>query len=1094
MNTPSHSRSAVLRIRAATLAFTCGLTFMSSGASAIEIPNVPLESGAQYPPPNVMFILDDSTSMERDYMPDTVPSVSPVNIASQTYARNAVYYNPAVTYEPWIKADGTRFTQGLSYTAALTHNHIIPSSGGTTNLSDSVRTFYVPKAGALDLASTESYYRYQITTGSPGDIIRSEYGTANNSNRCPGMSGSPTWKNCTSTTATPSARPNTSRTLAQEKANFATWYSYHRTRMKVAKAGASEAFQGLPSNLRIGFANIHADANSRMDIPVDNDGGLFRGDNKAEWFKYLHGENLESGTWYTPLRTGLADIGEYFKSTSADGPWGPESGEDQLACRQNFAILTTDGFWNKQDEDIAPSAAQTALSNIGNEDGTPEPNGYVATAPYADNHSKTLADVAMYYWKNDLRPDLDNKVPTSSADNANWQHMSTFAISIGLEGSISPRTPRTTRSGSSGWPNPDPGTGTGKIEGIDDLWHASVNGRGSFIVANNAREFQRGLLDAFSLVAERTGSASNVTANSTSITSETRVFQATYVSGKWSGNLLSYPATSSGLGGSSWSAAALIGSTTRNFFTWDTGRKRGATFPTTGGGASSNQQSDLDQSARAIAPVSAANNVAYLKGTRTLERQNGGTLRDRASPLGDIVNSSPAYSKDTDTIFVGANDGMLHAFNASTGRELFAYVPGNMDIAALGDLSNPNYQHRYFVDGPISVSSRDVGDGRNILVGALGRGGKTLYALDVTTPASFAASDVLWELTDDDLGNVLGEPLLTMTNDGKSVAIISNGINSKNGSSVLFVIDLETGDVLHELDTGVAGDNGLFDPRGFDIDRNLTVDYVYAGDRLGNLWKFDFTKETPTIAHSGKPMFTTDTGQPITSGLALGTDPKTKKRWVFFATGSYLTVDDLTDTTIQSVYGIIDEDEVVSMDDLVSRDIIFVGTTVPGAEVRTFEPVGTLDADEKGWRLDLDNPDKGERVINRPQLRPGVLVFSSRVPPEEATGCDAGGSGWVNALSPFAGNSTEKPWFMLDVDGDGKFDDEKEGFIFDYEGEEVWVPVGSVRALNKTMLTQCAILDGIMVCGDSGGGITPIPINPPAGAPKRASWHEVLGD
>jgi type IV pilus assembly protein PilY1 len=1144
-----------------SLLAACLLTAAAGNAKAVEFPNVPLESGAQYPPPNVMFILDDSGSMEETTMYTKVSNVSPANIRDFAAVRNTIYYDPAVTYKPWIKADGSRYTAGLSYTSVLTDPTKL--TGDSTNLTWRPFTFYVPKTGATNLALTASYWRYDILSGG-GSILRTDYlntsgypvndiddnsgmtdvgtftvpagagainvnlsgGThgdntsANNDDgngadlylrfnaapttsdyTCRSIGGSNT-ESCTIYSPTagtwyigiaaasryrdvdvkverwinPTASLPTSRTLSQEKVNIATWYSYHRTRMKVAKAGASEAFYGLPSNLRIGYTNIHADAASQFDIPVGNDDGLFRDDNKEDWFAHLHDENTASPS-YTPLRTGLVNAGEYFKNTDADGPWGPETGTSQLACRQNFAILTTDGYWNKQDEDEASSEVQDALDAIGNEDNTDGPNGYEAKPPYADNHSRTLADVAMHYWKNDLRTDLANQVPTSTADPATWQHMTTFAISIGLEGSISPRTPRTSREG---WPNPDPGTGTGDEEGIDDLWHASVNGRGGFVVANDADDFQRGLLDAFSLVAERTGSASNVTANSTSFTNDTRVFQASYVSGRWNGQLVAFDATLAGVSPTPlWQAAELLPTVTRKFFTRNTATGNGVTFPTTA------QTALLNQSTRPIAPVSGADNVAYIKGVRTRERQNGGTLRDRASALGDIVNSSPFYVKNTNTVYVGANDGMLHAFDARTGVELFAYVPTLINFADLAMLSSTNYQHRYFVDGPVVVSTLEQTPGANYLVGSLGRGGKGLFGLDVSDPSDFRANDVLWELTDADLGNVMGEPLIaTLNDDDKRVAIVGNGLNSTGGNAVLFIIDLATGDVIDKLDTGVGGDNGLFAPRGWDNDGNGTVDYVYAGDRLGNLWKFDFTGATASIALGGSPLFTTSTGQPITTGVAIAKDPSTSKRWVFVGTGSYMTSDDPVDASVQSIYAVIDENAEVDRGDLEERDIV-VSTTVAGRRVRGFEPLESLPSGRKGWYVDLDTPSAGERVVTRPQVRGTVLVFSSRIPPTD-NACDAGGSGFVNAIDAFSGTSSSDPYFV-DVNRNNNPDDDELTY-----GDGT-VPVGSID-LGIGMPTLPTVIDQLLVVGGSKGNLGSVKINPLGGVARRASWHEVLGD
>jgi hypothetical protein len=286
----------------------------------------------------------------------------------------------------------------------------------------------------------------------------------------------------------------------------------------------------------------------------------------------------------------------------------------------------------------------------------------------------------------------------------------------------------------------------------------------------------------------------------------------------------------------------------RKVFTWN--GTSGVNFPT------ATQTATLARTG-GLAPVTGADNANYIKGTTTLERRFGGELRNRASLLGDIVNSSPAYSADTSTLYVGANDGMLHAFDATTGAERFAYVPGGIDFTNLATLSDPQYVHRYFVDGPVVASSFAQTPGKNYLVGALGRGGKGLYGLDVTTPASFAAGNALWEVNDagGDMGMVVGEPLVVTLNDtaNTKAVVVSNGFNSTNGHSVLFLINIATGAIIKKFDTGVGGDNGMSAPLGLDTDRSGTLDYVYAGDRKGNLWKFDVTGNTARPGTSPSP-------------------------------------------------------------------------------------------------------------------------------------------------------------------------------------------------------------------------------------------------
>ncbi len=1076
-------RQRLLPVSGALLA-----TLLSLPGAAVEYPDVPLQSGKAYPPANMMYIQDDSGSMAFERMPDEGGLNASIN--ARSYVHNTIYYNPSVDYFPWMQANGARRTGGTNYTSAF-NDAMQPS--GNIDLSNNDRIFYVPKANATtvaQLASGANYDRYRIYE--TGGAIYIEQCTKSDSTNINATNATWDSKNCTKNKQSDTP---TGRSVNDELTNYATWHSYHRTRGKVAKAGASEAFNLVGENIRVGYDSIH-NRNPRL-IPVATDGGLFRGANRANWFSSVQASIASNNT---PLRTALARTGAYYQQTQNSGPWatGPTGSDTQLSCRQNFAILTTDGYWN--------GATNTIPAAVGDSDGTAGPAitvdgnyNYVPVSPYRDNFSSnpstqpnTLADVAMHYWKNDLRTDLKNDVAKSSEDPAFWQHMVTFGVSIGLQGKLNPKTDLASiTNGSKRWGNPlDAFDG----DRVDDLWHASVNGRGKFIVASNTKEFTQGILDAVNVVAERQGSASNVTTNSTSFSSDTRIYQAKYVSGKWTGDLEAYDATAAGVAAApAWKASEQVPAwDSRKIFTWNT--TGGATFPTV------LQTAALNQSLRITSPVSGADNASYIKGDASRERRNGGELRNRDVLLGDIVNSSPTYVRDSETIFVGANDGMLHAFAAkasgsgnnavTAGQELFAYVPGGISLTGLATLSDPNYQHKYFVDGPVMVSSKTQTPGKNYLVGALGRGGKGLFGLDVTTPKSFAANDVKWELTTGaNLGQILGESLIVTLNDtARTKAVIfGNGINSTSGRAVLYVVNIATGAIIQQIDTGVAGDNGMSAPRGWDDNLDGTVDYVYAGDLKGNLWKFDFTSTTGagSIAFGGSPMFASGVSQPITSAVALAKDPKTGKRWVFVGTGSFISTADFTNTAVQSVYGLIDEGATaITKGQLTKRDIV-VTTTLNGRTVRGFETNGTLATTSRGWYVDLDKPTPGERVVNRPQVRGSVLIFASIIPPVDDP-CDVGGTGFINALDAFTGTSTGDPYF--DANGDRVVNGDDQ--VTTANGK---VPVGSIDP-GVGMPTLPTIIDNLVVVGGSLGNLGDVIVSPQSGPPRRTSWHEVVRD
>lgn len=885
------------------------------------------------------------------------------------------------------------------------------------------------------------------------------------------------WRHCTY--ATP-----TGRSEADERQNYANWWSFYRTRMKAAKAGASRAFSEIGGEYRVGMAGL---TSITQRIPVGSDGGLFRdrsspaSTNRSDWFSALFGMNDNGGT---PLRSALQRIGNYYKETGSTGPYAG-TGATQLSCRQNFAILTTDGYWNGDsgfsgmngDEDAGPT-------NTG-------PNGatytYSPVRPYLLSDQDTLADVAMHYWKTDLRTDASmiNNVPTSTSDPAFWQHMVTFGVSLGLTGTLEPSDYPDLVSGAKNWPAPYDGAGA---ENIDDLWHAAVNGRGKFVAATDPQKFAQALRSALAAVVERTASSSNVSANSATISTDTLLFQARYVTGRWIGELVAYPITSSGASPTPlWAASQEIPAAgSRNVFTW-TG-SAGANFPT------SSQSTYLN----AIDP----NTVDYLLGDQSHEVANGGLQRDRVSVLGDIIHSSPFYAKDMNTVFVGANDGMLHAFDATTGEETFAFVPGNIDLAALRSLPTDSYSHAYFVDGPVFVSTRaSNAANKNYLVASLGRGGKGVFALDVTDPGNFDGSKVMWgfDATNHDLmGNVLGRPIIAQLNNGATGVIVANGPNSTNDTAVLYVLNMADGAVLAEIDTGngnAANPNGLSTPRAWDDDGDGDVDIVYAGDLRGNFWRFNISSSTPSnwtsasnrmILHAAK-----DSGgnaQPITGGPSIGIDPVSFKTWVFFGTGRLLNSDDLfnpdgtPNKAVQTWYGLIDDGTTIGARaaNLQERKVQTAGY-IAGKPVRGFEANDELAAGKRGWFIDLLTPGsppvaEGERIIGDTALVGETMLVSSIIPTSD--GCGSSGRGYINALDAFSGSSVAENFF--DVDNDGEYSDDNVGGL----------PVGSVD-LGVSMPTQGLLIEDLLFVGGSAGGTASVKVNNP-GNQGRISWRELI--
>ncbi|MES2671270.1 MAG: PilC/PilY family type IV pilus protein [Pseudomonadota bacterium] len=981
--------------------------------AAVSLPDTPMQTNNGVPP-NLLFILDDSGSMGDNFMPDSIPATTPnPNISRSTYTLNTIYYNPATSYRTWQQADGS-FMAAVPYTAAYDNTALASNPIDLGNATD--RDFYTPIVGITNITDTRQYVRHRFhrngaTISGGGALIVSSCAwnpLANNF-----ADPTPAVTLCARNFANFTWPGGIVRSVAQEKQNFATWYAFGRTRMKVAKTSASIAFNdtsifNADNEFRVGYKTIHNRSN--FLIPVGTNNGVFTGANRTTWFARLFAA-IASGN--TPTNRALYDAGEYFKQTGTTGPWGPQPTTSQYECRQNFSILTTDGYRN-----------ESGLPVVGNVDNTAgpvitRPSGpsyqYTPVLPHRDNWSDTLSDIAMSYWVRDLRSDLDNIVPSSAANPAFWQHMVTFGISIGLKGSLDPVAdlPALT-SGAKTWPQPVNLT----LSTIDDMFHATLNGRGTFVAAGDPDEFSEGLGNALRAIAARRGSGSNAAVTGSSTSSGNKLFQAKFFSAQWSGEVQAFNITSSGVDTTAPVWTASIPAYTSRIIRTHNG-SAGTVFPTV---------------AQTLALTPDVAN--YIRGDRSRELPAAlGIFRNRTSLLGTVVNSSPVYVKtDTavETVYVGANDGMLHAFDAANGVERFAYVPSGIDLTDLKEYSNPTYGHRFFVDGAIITSTKRELASRTVLVGALGRGGRGLFALDVTDPTSFTNSNVLWDKNasfDTEMGQVLGKPVIAKLNDGTTAVLVPNGLNSTTERAVLFVLDLQTGAKIAEIDTGVGSptvSNGLSSPRGWDEDGNGTVDIVYAGDFRGNLWKFDLSGTNPSMWNvaNGRALYTPPTAgaQPVTGGVTIAVDPATDKRWVFFGTGRLLTTTDLTDTALQAWHGVIDDPAAtssVTRASMTARNIAYFDVATKG---RAFEPNSALPAGSKGWYINLDQPPsntlEGERMVGDQQVIKNVLLASSIIPSTENP-C-RGGRGYVNALDAFTGTSLASGFFGS-YDGNGVF-------------------------------------------------------------------------
>jgi type IV pilus assembly protein PilY1 len=400
---------------------------------------------------------------------------------------------------------------------------------------------------------------------------------------------------------------------------------------------------------------------------------------------------------------------------------------------------------------------------------------------------------------------------------------------------------------------------------------------------------------------------------------------------------------------------------------------------------------------------------------------------------------------------------MLHAFNAKTGAERFAYIPNMLFSATEGKglhaLANPVYEHKYYVDLTPTVADVYTDDWKTMLIGGLRGGGKGIFALDVTTEGSMS---VQFEFTHADLGYTFSEIQVAKMNNGKWAAVFGNGYNNTgDGKSKLFIVYLDkSGSKI--LDTGIGSIansdcadadsdcNGLSTPALADLNGDGRIDRIYAGDVQGNMWSFNVSSATEsdwsTAYSGGKPLFTACRAttapcpaadrQPITSKPALARHPDQRGAATFtnvmvmFGTGQFITSSDVTNTATQSVYGIWDRgDSELSPGDLVeqtvsssvSKDAIPI-RVITDLSVTYATDVNTTD---HGWYFNL--PTSKERVVVNP-VTYGDLLFVNTMIPESPQVCDnSGGIGWLMAVDIYNGGEPE--FAPLDVNNDTVFND-----------------------------------------------------------------------
>lgn len=718
-----------------------------------------------------------------------------------------------------------------------------------------------------------------------------------------------------------------------------------------------------------------------------------------------------SANSFTPLGETLAEIWQYFKGGSSSYNSGVTyTSPITASCQQSFTIIVTDG---------EPTGDNRYTDDFSSYGWNPNDSVWLTTTH--------LPDVALYMHNNPAVA----KFPGST--------ITTYTVGFNVNSPI--------------------------------LQATAANGGGQYFTAANEAALAGALNTVVNNIVGMVSSASAAAVNTAYLTTDSKLYRARFNSRDWSGYLEAYSvnATNGDVIGYPdtplWEAGSLLNAnSSRNIYTAGTVSSLYKRVDFTPGNAAALSPAGFMN----FSSSRTATMIGYVRGDA-----NPAGYRNRTSKLGDIAYSSPvlygppngfytdnnypAFKTSNATrqslVLVGANDGMLHAFNADNGTEQWAFIPNSL-LPKLKLLRNVPYTHTNYVNGPITIgdayfkskNQNGVTDStaawHSVAVVGLREGGKSYCALDITDPANPVP---LWELnasSANGLGYSFATPLIIKVKDKTQsqgyrwVAALANGyegITSGKAASLIFV-DLADGSIVSEIvvDTtpfsGVST-NGLATPAAIDVDGDGYVDYLYAGDLMGHLWKFDVTNTDPgkwDVAWQGgktpTALFRAYNGssrmQPIT------TAPDVVLRGgfqiVFFGTGKYYEAGDIANLDIQSFYGVYDynwtgnpNNTQKANEGMLIRDnltALTLSEVVLGSNIWRVTTNNTVGAN--GWYVDLT---PGERVITDPIARSRKIIFTTFIPDTDP--CGYGGTSWLMELNMDTGATPPRP--VLDVNGDG---------------------------------------------------------------------------
>lgn len=1091
---------------------------------------------------------------------------------------NAIYYNPDVRYQPWMGPTGTRLPASDPAAARLD-----PTSKGNTDPVYNLTTNKITQKAhwCWGPSSCDDWYWARDQSGNwyqalveterdfyPGLVYRLK------------PNGDPTQKadyvayNINSTSNFSPAIKHANRTdcaaakctRTEERQNFANWFTYYRMRETLTKAAVSESLNLYVDKLRVGWARLNLTAKSKRDdgkevsrVETDARGGPIRpftAARRSTVLTAIQGHKFAGGT---PLRVTLDEVGKYFERSSSEqkgSPWLEDpanASSTKLACRRSANLLLTDGYYNDAYTDAGDLDSTEPGAAHDYKDANPNnysPTKYMPVRPFIDepNHlSNTLADAAMKYFYRDLETGIDNKVWPVDGDIAFWQHLTQYTVGLGVKGTLDSSSPekkvetlKKIVDGELTWPMPEDSKPPTKI---DDMWHAAVNTGGNFYSVSNVTELTEAFVDAFGRAAGNEAKEAGVATAAPFTTADNVKYVPKYKSVSWYGDLEAYELDESGNQETlKWAASDKMPvAANRKLYTWDGASSSAKEFTWSAMGAANQGL------------VGSENLTNFIRGDDSQEGE-AKAFRDRNDKvLGDFVNSPPVLvgkylnqgygAFDTsyaahlankasrpELVVLGGNAGVVHFFRASDGTEVFGFLPqgglANLDLIARKDYGTNDNFHRFFIDGPMMEADAKIGgQWTNLVLGAMGAGGKSLFALriptaygsDGMTSADFGASTVLWEKSGDsdaDIGHMFADFAVGKIKGGDDyVAFVGNGVYSSSGKAVLLIVKLADGSILKKLTVDTSGGNGLM---GVSVIRDVETKEVvgaYAGDLKGNLWRFDFEGGSETqwkVGFAGAPLFVATGPQGARQAITappVFVNHSESGRVVLFGTGQLVDETDSDTTATQTFYGAWDPtaigawsagsspfaggaaDRELLQEQVIDPDPV-TGVGIDG----TYFEVRSTDVDwqtKKGWFIDL--PFSRQRVIYPSLVLAGKYIyFSTLVPAAPAAQCDVStGEGYNFLLQAVDGGVV--PDAVFDTDGDGDIDDDDvvvQGVKTDADGRDAVIIKGDEGDTDPECVGGWLTYYRTDTSGKS--QMMRVPCSVPTTGPKDRVWKQII--